>query len=206
MNIQVIDLGIGNIRSLTSALGFLGVGAVVTSDPATLGAATHVILPGVGAFDAAMESMIRLEFVGPLRTHVLERGAPIIGVCLGMQLLLEGSDEGQIPGLGLVAGRCAKLIADPARHRKVPHVGFASVYGQRDDGLFADIATPSEFYFTHSFAMHEANDLRVNVAWSNHSRPFIAGFQRENVCGVQFHPEKSQSTGLRLLGKFLERT
>lgn len=205
MNVYVIDLGIGNIRSLTSALGYLGVGHVVLADPSTLDEATHIILPGVGSFDAAMQSMERLSFIEPLREYVLEDAKPLLGVCLGMQLLCEGSEEGQHAGLGLIAGRSRKLVADGESHRKVPHVGFASVYGHSEEGLFKDIATHSEFYFTHSYGLQSVEE-ELNATWCDHSQPFVAGFQKANICGVQFHPEKSQSTGLRLLSNFFERT
>ena len=203
MNVQVIDLGIGNIRSLTSALAYLGVPHLVSRDPTGLDDASHVILPGVGSFDPAMLSMERLGFTAPLRSHAAN-GKPLIGVCLGLQLLAEGSEEGEQPGLGLIAGRSTRLTADSASHRKVPHVGFASIRGHRDEGLFKDIGTPSEFYFTHSYGLPEVDEAGANVSWCDHSHRFVAGFQRGNVCGVQFHPEKSQSTGLRLLSNFFE--
>jgi glutamine amidotransferase len=205
MNVQVIDLGIGNIQSLTSALGYLGVRHLVTSDPSTLDDASHAILPGVGSFDPAMESMGRLGFVERLRRFALEEAKPLIGVCLGMQLLGETSEEGRLPGLRLIAGRAVRLLPDSATHRKVPHVGFSSIDGYEVDGLFADIAAPSEFYFTHSYGMQTVDEQRGNLAWCRHTRPFVAGFQVGNICGVQFHPEKSQSTGLRLLSNFFER-
>jgi glutamine amidotransferase len=204
MNVHVIDVGIGNIRSLTSVLSYLGIGHVVTDNPSTLHEATHVILPGVGSFDAAMRSMERLSFIEPLREYALVDGRPLIGVCLGMQLLCDGSEEGERLGLGLVAGRSRRLIANRDLHRKVPHVGFASVYGHKDEGLFKDIAIPSEFYFTHSYGLEGVNTADLNCAWCDHSQPFIAGFQKANICGVQFHPEKSQSTGLKLLSNFFE--
>jgi glutamine amidotransferase len=204
MNVHVIDLGIGNIRSLTSALGYLGVRHVVTDSPSALDDASHVVLPGVGSFDAAMRSIEGRGYREPLRVFALERRQPVIGVCLGMQLLAEGSEEGTCPGLGLIAGRSRQLVADAAAHRKVPHVGFASVYGQPNAGLFRNIPTPSEFYFTHSYGLREISEAGAAIAWCEHSRPFVAGFQQANICGVQFHPEKSQSTGLRLLSNFFE--
>ena len=204
INVHVIDLGIGNIRSLTSALSYLGIVHVVTDNSTTLDEATHVILPGVGSFDAAMRSMERLSFIEPLREYALTQRKPLIGVCLGMQLLCEGSEEGEHDGLRLIAGRSRKLIANGESHRKVPHVGFASVYGHSAVGLFKDIATPSEFYFTHSYALNSVEGNELNATWCDHSEPFIAGFQVANICGVQFHPEKSQSTGLRLLSNFFE--
>lgn len=203
MLVSVIDLGVSNICSLTSALRFLGVPHQVTSSAADLAVATHVVLPGVGAYDAAMQSMDRLGLAPGLRTHALERCLPILGVCLGMQLLFEGSDEGQLPGLGIMTGSFRLLQASAAKGSKVPHVGFSPVHGFQAQGLFAGFGDAPHFYFTHSYAMPEIG-AQCNIAWCEHSQPFVAAFQMGNVGGAQFHPEKSQSAGLRLLSNFIE--
>jgi glutamine amidotransferase len=124
----VIDLGMGNIRSLASALTFLGVDYVVTDQASALDKATHIILPGVGAFDAAMLKLQELLLGNAIREHVLFKKKPIIGICLGMQLLCSSSEEGQLPGLGLIDEGCTRLGANAAANRKVPHVGFSEVY------------------------------------------------------------------------------
>ena len=202
MLVCVIDLGVSNIRSLTSALSFLGVPHKVSSDAAELASATHVILPGVGAYDAAMRSMNRLGLACALRDYALERRLPILGVCLGMQLLFEGSDEGRLSGLSITQGHLRLLNVSPGS--KVPHVGFSSVYGFEPKGLFAGFRDESpHFYFTHSYAMPQVGP-QFNIAWCEHSQPFVAAFQVGNICGAQFHPEKSQSAGLRLLSNFVE--
>lgn len=203
MQVCVIDLGVSNIRSLMSALNFLGVAHRVISSAADLASATHVILPGVGAYDAAMKSMRRLDLALALREHALERRLPIMGVCLGMQLLFEGSDEGQLPGLGIMPGYFQRLQASPTAGSKVPHVGFSPVHGFHPRGLFAGFGNAPHFYFTHSYAMPKIS-AQCNIAWCEHSQPFVAAFQMDNVGGAQFHPEKSQSAGLRLLSNFIE--
>jgi len=203
MLLCVIDLGVSNIRSLTSALTFLGVPHKVTSSAVDLELATHVILPGVGAYDAAMQSMGQLGLAQELRAHALDRRLPILGVCLGMQLLFEGSDEGKLPGLGIMPGYFRLLQACAKRGSKVPHVGFSPIYGFQPKGLFAGFGGAPYFYFTHSYAMPEVV-TQCNTAWCEHSQPFVASFHMNNICGAQFHPEKSQSAGLHLLSNFIE--
>ena len=132
----------------------------------------------------------------------MARGRPLLGVCLGMQLLFDHSDEGVLPGIGLVAGVFKRLTPDPMRQRRVPHVGFSPIFGHRPVGLFENIGPVASFYFTHSYALSALDGADV-VALCDHAQPFVAAFQRGNICGAQFHPEKSQSNGLRLLSNFL---
>jgi len=201
MKVVVVDLGVGNIHSLSSALGFLNAEHVVTADPAVIPTATHVILPGVGAYDAAMTEMETSGLAAPIMRHACEHKKPVLGVCLGMQLLFQGSEEGKLRGLGILSGAFVKLTSEG--QLKVPHVGFASVYGYRDLSLFQGFGASSAFYFTHSYALM-TDPLGANVAYCDHHRTFVAAFQKGNICGAQFHPEKSQSNGLRLLANFLE--
>jgi imidazole glycerol-phosphate synthase subunit HisH len=202
LHVAIVDLGIGNIRSLSAALAFLAAEHTVTSSPTALASATHIILPGVGAFDAAMRRVADLDLGGPLQQCAMDAGKPILGVCLGMQLLLEGSEEGMLPGLGLARGWARRLVPSRTDRLKVPHVGFAQVYGYEAAGLFAEMGPRSDFYFTHSYALHDVGPA-TNLAFCDHSRPFVAAFEMGRICGVQFHPEKSQSTGLVLLANFL---
>ena len=203
MKVMIVDAGMGNIHSLISALNYLGVEPVVTDDPAAFESATHVILPGVGAFDAAMQSLGDRSLTGTLQRYAVDKKKPLLGVCLGMQLLFQGSEEGRLPGLALMPGRFLRLAPDLGLCRKVPHVGFASIYGYREVGLFRGLGPNSHFYFTHSYGLPSSNG-DWNVASCAHTQPFVAAFQKDHLCGVQFHPEKSQSTGLRLISNFLE--
>jgi glutamine amidotransferase len=205
MRVVIVDLGVGNIQSLASALAYLGAPYLVSDDPGTLPTATHVILPGVGAFDPAMARIAERSLAEALRTYANESKRPLLGVCLGMQLLCTGSEEGSLPGLGLIPGRFVRLEPRPGSTQKVPHVGFAPTYGFAQTGLFDGFGAQAYFYFTHSYALPEI-EVGCNVAMCDHVRPFVAGFQRENIFGVQFHPEKSQSAGLRLISNFLEST
>lgn len=203
VRVAVIDIGTSNIRSLVAALAYLGAEAVQVSDPQRLEDAHHVVLPGVGAYDAAMESLTAHKLVEPLQRHALERRRPLLGVCLGMQLLFSGSDEGERRGLDILPGRFRLLTPDLAVRRKVPHVGFAPVRGFKPTGLFSGLGEHADFYFTHSYALRDFVS-EGNVAWGQHGEPFVAAFQCGLINGAQFHPEKSQSSGLRLLSNFLD--
>jgi glutamine amidotransferase len=201
MNVVVIDLGVSNIPSVTAALSYLGAPHIVSRDPDALKSATHIVLPGVGAFDAAMRAVDQLGFAGPLRQQALELKRPMLGVCLGMQLLFESSQEGVLPGLAMLPGHIQRLLPSGLSH-KVPHVGFSRVYGYADKGFFNELGHEAHFYFTHSFALPDLTG--GNIAFCDHTQPFVAAFQIGNVFGAQFHPEKSQSAGLRLISNFLE--
>jgi glutamine amidotransferase len=199
--VAVIDLGTSNMGSLTSALAYLGVSFGLVTEPTDFADATHVVLPGVGAFDAAMAAMRDRDLEACIRDYA-GSGRPLLGVCLGMQLLFDGSSEGSLPGIGIVPGTLARLSADPGRRFKVPHVGFSAISGHEPTGLFEGLPANPAFYFTHSYALTHLEG--GNVSYCRHTHTFVAAFQRGRVCGAQFHPEKSQSNGLRLLSNFLQ--
>jgi glutamine amidotransferase len=199
--LTVVDLGVSNLKSMTSALRFLGADFVVSDDAGVVERADGLILPGVGSFHAAVR---QLDGLG-LRTSVQStpsRGVPILGVCLGMQLLFERSDEGEAQGLGLLEGRVSRLGFTPSA--KVPHVGFDEVRFPPESWLGSTVG-PSEFYyFTHSFAVRAVSD-DVSAGVCDYDDGFIAAVERWPVVGAQFHPEKSQTGGLRFLSAFLDR-
>jgi imidazole glycerol-phosphate synthase subunit HisH len=199
----VVDMGMGNIQSLISALTFLGAGHKVGNTSDLLDEATHLVLPGVGAFDAAMSRLTELDLIDHIRSKVLDDHKPILGICLGMQLLGTSSEEGELTGLDLVRGRFRRLDADLSSGHKVPHVGFSEVRGYQSTGLFDGMAELSYFYFTHSYALMETEVDSINVAYCQHTVPFIAAYQQGVISAAQFHPEKSQSSGLRMLHNFL---
>lgn len=203
MHVVVLDLGTSNVRSLSAALAFLGARHSVVTDPAMIATATHVVLPGVGAWDAAVHALDASGARAALAAHV-RRGRPLLGICLGMQLLFEASEEGTRPGLGLLPGRLRRLVADAHAGHAVPHARFAPVHGQAGRGLFEGLGDAPCFYFTHSYALHALED-EGETAWCHHAAPFVAAFARGPLCGAQFHPEKSQGTGLRFLANFLAR-
>jgi imidazole glycerol-phosphate synthase subunit HisH len=198
--LTVVDHGVGNIGSLASALRFLGATFEVSSDPAALRASSAVILPGVGAFQAAAERLDALGLREPLRARAAD-GLPILGVCLGMQLLFAGSEEGPGEGLGLLAGRCERLGATPGV--KVPHVGFDTVSYPESTWLHDELGAEADYYFTHSYAVRATDAAAVGRC--GYDGGLVAVVEDWPVLGAQFHPEKSQTSGLRLLLAFIRR-
>ncbi len=200
MKIVIVDYGMGNIRSIVSALKFLNVHDVVVSDCLQVfEAADKIILPGVGNFAEAISQIRTKKLDEHLQKVVIEKKKPLLGICLGMQLLcLSSSEQGNNLGLGFVNGLVTKFDNCLV---KVPHVGFNQVNVNPNSILFEGISDGADFYFTHSYRMHSSVDL--NQSFCNYQDPFIAGFEVDNIFGVQFHPELSQFNGLRLLKNFV---
>lgn len=201
MKIVIVDYGMGNLKSISSALTYLGVDEVsVSSDIDDLNNADKLILPGVGSFGKAMSLIRERRIDENLRKLVVEQGKPILGICLGMQLLGQSSTEdGFNQGLGLINATVTKF--DNSK-MKVPHVGFNQVKIEEDLKLFRGIADNADFYFTHSYKMQSSE--HINQIECNYNSIFIAGFEMDHVAGVQFHPELSQHNGLKLLKNFIE--
>lgn len=203
--IAVIDYGMGNLRSVSKALEALGAAATVTDDPVAVAEASKVVLPGVGAFDVAMRELTDRALVKPILKSIAE-GKPYLGICLGLQLLFESSDEGQgAAGFGLMPGAVRRL---PASAGKIPHMGWNQVQGARGRGpggcpLLQGIPDGSFFYFVHSFAAYPA-DGGITALETDYGGPFASMVWKQNVYATQFHPEKSQAVGLALLKNFVE--
>jgi len=195
--IAILDYGMGNLRSVEKALEHVGVTASITNDAGEVRAADGVILPGVGAFPRAMERVRELG-LDELIAERREEGVPILGICLGLQLLFDSSSElGGADGLGLLEGPVGELEAEGL---KVPHIGWEPVRWERDSRLTDGIPSETPFYFVHSFAPRpRAEDLLGSAVYGNR---FACAAERDNVFGVQFHPEKSSAAGLRLLFNF----
>lgn len=201
MKIAIIDYGMGNIYSVKSALKFHGVDWIYTSKEESILEADKIILPGVGSFGLAMKNIRSLDLERILKKAVLEMNIPILGICLGMQLLGESSTEdGFTKGLGLFNGKVTKFIfADESL--KIPHVGYNSVSFSYTSKLFKGIEENADFYFVHSYRMLSETD--VGVGYCTYGDNFVAFFEKKNVFGTQFHPEKSQTNGLLLIRNFL---
>jgi glutamine amidotransferase len=198
LTVALIDYGAGNLHSVANALRTAGAcDIVVTNDPDVVARADRIVLPGVGAFGACASALRGVDgMVEALDQRVRRNGVPFLGICVGMQLMADAGEEmGEHPGLGWISGRVRHLTpGDPAA--KVPHMGWNDVRPTSAHPLIE----PGEAYFLHSFAF-EGNDV---VATTDHAGPVVAAIARDNLAGVQFHPEKSQRYGLDLLTRFLE--
>jgi glutamine amidotransferase len=195
--IAILDYGMGNLRSVEKALEHVGATAVVSDDADAVREADGVILPGVGAFPRAMER-IRERGLDELVAELVDAGVPVLGICLGLQLLFESSTElGGAAGLGLFGGGVDALRAPGL---KVPHIGWAPVRWERRSRLAEGIESETPFYFVHSYAPRAAEAELLGSA--EYGERFACAAERDNVFGVQFHPEKSSAAGLRLLANF----
>ena len=201
--IAIIDYKMGNIKSLENALSFLGCESCVTNQAEKILGADKIILPGVGAFDVAMKNLQKNNLVETLNTAVFEKHIPILGICLGMQLLASrGEENGLTDGLGWISGT-VKRFSFNNKNIRIPHIGFNSVdFEDRSPNLFEGLTEGADFYFVHSYHMMCENNADV-ASWTEYGEKFVSSVQKGNIFGTQFHPEKSQSNGLKLLRNFI---
>ena len=197
VKLVVIDYQSGNLRSVAKVLESTGVRPLITSDPEELGAADGLVLPGVGSGPAAMEALKQRGLVQPLREYV-DSGRPFLGVCLGLQLLMERTDEGDAPCMGIIPGKVKRLPAT----LKVPHMGWNSVHLQGGNPFFKGIPQDSYFYFVHSYYA-APEDAAAVAGTTEYGIPFCSVYARDNLVATQFHPEKSGPVGLRLYQNFV---
>jgi glutamine amidotransferase len=198
--LAIVDYGMGNLRSVQKALERVGQAAEVTGDPDRVASAPAVVLPGVGAFGACMQNLLRLGLAEPV-SAAIAAGRPFLGICLGMQLLFEESEEfGPVRGLGVLRGRVVRFAPDPAR--KVPHMGWNELRVARRVPHLAGIESGASVYFVHSYYPVPA-DPAVVATMTAYGPEFASSVAHENVFACQFHPEKSQRVGLRLLENFV---
>ncbi len=200
LRVAVVDYGAGNLVSIDQALAAVGARVAVARGRADLEAADALVVPGVGAAAPAMARLRRRGLVDPVRAWIAA-GRPYLGICLGLQLLFEASDEDGAETLGVLPGRTVPLDAPPT----LPHIGWNQVERRRDHALFDGIADGADFYFVHSFAGRPAAaaSREVVLAETVHGAPFVSAVARGNLLGVQFHPERSGRDGLRLLANFV---
>ena len=203
MRVVIINYGMGNIKSISSTLKYLGVNNIIlSSDYDILKSADKLILPGVGSFSQAINQIKKLNLDTFLDEIVIKNKKSILGICLGMQLLTESSTEdGHSYGLSYVKGNVTKF---KNKKIKVPHIGFNQVSINKSSILFDGINDNSDFYFVHSYKMLSKYDINQSIC--NYGNNFISSFEYNNIFGVQFHPELSQSNGLRLLSNFLSKS
>lgn len=202
--ITIVDYGMGNVGSVKNALDFLGVPSILSREASDLQKASHIILPGVGAFPDGMANLKKFGLLPILKAEVLEKKKPLLGICLGLQLLAEQGEEGGLhDGLGFVEGVVRRFRVDTKKFR-IPHVGWNDCLPREDALLFKGISSPI-FYFVHSFFL-EPKDRSVVAATCTYGEEFTAAIQKENIFGTQFHPEKSQKSGVAFLKNFISVT
>lgn len=197
--IGLIDYGISNLRSVQKAFEHLATEVTLVDTPDRLAQAERLILPGVGAFPAGMKGLQERDLIEPIK-QAARAGKPLIGICLGMQLLFESSDEmGETQGLSLLPGAVTRLVGSGL---KIPHMGWNQLDVIRDHPLVRDLASGAYAYFVHSYAIYR-DDQDIVLATTDYGGSFASIVGRGKVCGLQFHPEKSQAVGLKLLRNFL---
>lgn len=199
--ITIVDYGMGNLRSVQKAIERLGHAAEISANPERIGQAEKLILPGVGAFGDGMRELLERELVEPIKEAV-KRETPFLGICLGLHLLFDtGLEDGEHAGLGILAGKVVRFATAPGL--KVPHMGWNSLRIRQPEPLFAGIEDDSYFYFVHSYYA-VPDDSAVVAAEACYPDPFTAAISQGRLFGTQFHPEKSQRLGLRVLRNFAE--
>lgn len=202
--IAILGYGLGNIKAFANIYNGLNIPFCVAEDRATLATADRIILPGVGSFDHAMLRLKASGLYEALEEAVIDKGKPVLGVCVGMQMLANSSEEGNEPGLGWIDGEVAKIRFPEGRPRGLlPHMGWSTISPQAGEPLMAGLDEALGFYFLHSYRF-VCNDEANVIATADYATPFHCAVRRNNIYGVQFHPEKSHHNGLRLLKNFAE--
>lgn len=199
--IVVIDYGMGNLGSIANMIKKVGHKCIITSDLEEIKKASKLILPGVGSFDNGMRNLAELGMIEVLNQKVLVEKTPILGICLGMQLMTKSSEEGTSAGLGWLDAQTKKFVSDTL---KIPHMGWNIIKHQKKSKLFDECESEKRFYFVHSYfvSCNQEVDILTNT---NYTQDFVSSFEKENIIGVQFHPEKSHKFGMSLLKNFLEK-
>ena len=201
MSIGIIDYGMANLRSVQKAFETVGVNAQIISTPDEIGRVDRVVLPGVGAFADAVRTLREKELAGPILAHI-EKGKPFLGICLGLQMLFDvGYEDGEHVGLGVIKGKCVRFDVDDTMALKVPHMGWNQLDVRRPSPLFKDLPDKAGVYFVHGYHV-VPTDESVIATTTDYGRPFVSSVWRDNVMATQFHPEKSQRVGLKILANF----
>ena len=201
--IVIVDYGMGNIQSVFRKFSLLGITPIVSNDLSTIRTADKLVLPGVGHFGKAIYNLKTLGLYDSLNEKVVTHKTPILGICLGMQLMTNGSEEGDSIGFGWVDAEVKKFSIDNTLDYKVPHSGWNSVEIVKDSRLMNGISNQSEFYFVHSY-LCSCNDKEDVLNVTNYEMQFDAAFEKDNIFGVQYHPEKSFEVGKILINNFIQ--
>ena len=204
-NITVVDYGMGNLWSVSSALQYLGAKTLISSNPDVVMRASTLLLPGVGSFKKAMSSLRRSGLDQAILEAVQSRGIKILGICLGMQLMgTRSTEDGDTAGLGLISAEVDKFSLNHVGANKIPHIGFDVVQSDSDSSLFKGLERAADFYFVHSYRLLSIG-LSGKSATCHYGEDFLAAYEQDNIFATQFHPEKSQTNGLMLLKNFLSQ-
>lgn len=201
--ITIIDYKTGNLGSIQNILKRIGEESVITSDKNEIARAKKLILPGVGTFDTGMSNLMELDLVDILNEKVLVEKTPVLGICLGMQLLSNSSEEGTIPGLGWINAETMRFRFVNTTEYKSPHMGWNFVQQHKPSNLFNDMYPNARFYFVHSF-FFKANNVSDVLTSTAYEIEFTSSIEKRNILGVQFHPEKSHKFGMKLLKNFVD--
>ena len=205
LKVVIVDYGMGNIQSVFRKFSLFGINPIVSQDSATINSADKIVLPGVGHFGEAMKNLISLNLVNVLHENVLVRKKPTLGICLGMQLMTSFSEEGEglVKGLNWFDASVKKFQINDIQKYKVPLIGWNKIEIKKPSILMSGIENGEEFYFVHSFYC-EANDEANILNSTNHEMDFVSAIEKENIFGVQYHPEKSHQAGERLINNFIK--
>ena len=196
----IINYNLGNPKSIKNMLAYLGIESRISHNHADIASSDRLILPGVGHFQHGMEQLEQLGLAAILKREVLENKKPILGICLGMQLLTKHSEEGNLPGLGFVDAQTKKFVLQDAT-LKVPHMGWNTADFKKDSQINKGISINPRYYFVHSYYVDCADQNDV-LCSTTYGQVFVSGFQHQNIFGLQFHPEKSHKFGMELLANF----
>ena len=201
-NITIVNYGMGNINSVKKQMERLAVNVIVSSKSEDILSADKIILPGVGHFEKAMENLQELNLVDVLNDFVLVKKKPTLGICLGMQLMTNFSEEGNVKGLGWFDAEVVKITVDDTLRFKIPHVGWNTIDQKKESDLNVGLNSDSSFYFVHEYKViaHEVKDILHSTVYSSE---FTSAISKDNIFGVQYHPEKSQDIGLQLFRNFI---
>lgn len=202
MKIHIVDYGMGNIFSVQKKLLQENISVTVSSFPNDIIDADKVILLGVGHFKKAMDNLNKLKLIEPLNNFALTQKKPVLGICLGMQLMAKYSEEGNSVGLGWVDASVSKFKTHDSKKFKIPHMGWNNIFCKKQSTLMSNISEKEEFYFVHSFFL-DANNSQLVLSETDYIERFCSSIEQENIFGVQFHPEKSHDAGKTLLNNFI---
>ena len=215
--VAIINFGMGNLNSVQISLNYLAIKNDILDNPKNIFDYSHIVLPGVGSFKKAINNPAKIDndmvmainnlkkigFFNSLLKVSKNKNQKILGICLGMQLLFESStEEGSSKGLGILKGKVEKFTISRTKNIKIPHVGFNQVYFDKKNDFYKDVSVNSDFYFDHSYRVTEFYD-EINSGITHYGEKFLSSFNKGNIFGTQFHPEKSQSNGLLILRNFL---